>query len=483
MQVPINFVGSSYSFENKPLSAQRTVNYYLEVSGAEGRTPIALRGCPGLKSFVTGLDGAVDSLYFFDGVLYASAGTKLYSIDSLGVATERGDIGSGRKAMSWNGTQIVIVNGATGYVYTPSTSTLSQITDTDFKPASSVVFMDQYSVFEEAGTGRFFISALTDSSTFDGTDFATAESAPDDTLAVLSDHRQLILLGTSTIEFWYNSSSTSIATADFPFVRQQGAIIERGLAAKYAIAKGDDTFFWLGDNLRVYRANGFASIPISTPAIEEQFQKYTVDDAFAFFYTWKGHNFFCLVFPTDGKVWECDVNLPPNLAWHERTSYDQLADKNEKRWMANCHTKNENNLGCRAYNKNLVGDYQMGTIWEMDDDTFDEGGEPLVVKRTTHYSHADQRTVFMSELEVLMESGVGLLSGQGSDPQAIIRTSKDGGRTFGNERRFAIGATGDYRRIYGRNFGGFKSKAFQIEISDPVNRDILGATGEITVGL
>ncbi len=464
MQAQIPFVGPAYASTNTPLALQESVNYYLEVDGDDARTPLALRGTGGLTSWVTGLNGPIKGGGYYGGVLYVIAGGKFYSVDSVGTATERGSVSTGtRWSTSYNGTQVVMVNGSVGYVYTVSTATLAKITDVDFVGASTVTFQDSYFIFEENGTGRFFISNINDGSAYDSLDFATAEAAPDDTLAVISDHRQLVLFGENTIEFWYNSGDI-----DFTFARQEGTIIERGLGGKYTIAKNDNSFIWLGDDRKVYRANGYTPIAISNPAIEEEFKGYTISDAFAWSYTWKGQRFYTITFPTDEKTWECNINYPPNKAWHRRESYLK------NRWRANTYFY--------AYNKHLVGDFEAGTIWEMDD-TYVEGSDPLVSKRVTNYIHADQKSMFMQELDILMQSGTGTVSGEGKDPQAMLRTSKNGGRTWSTERRAAIGQGGDYNRVYFRNLGKFKSKAFEFSISDPVNRDIIGAVGEVTVGV
>jgi len=55
--------------------------------------------------------------------------------------------------------------------------------------------------------------------------------------------------------------------------------------------------------------------------------------------------------------------------------------------------------------------------------------------------------------------------------------SDDGGRTFGNERKLSLGTTGDYkRRTVAYNLGYSRDRVYDLKVSDPVNRDIIGAT-------
>ncbi|MCV5997943.1 hypothetical protein, partial [Enterococcus faecalis] len=76
----------------------------------------------------------------------------------------------------------------------------------------------------------------------------TAEGQPDPLVAILSDHREIFLFGTETIEVWYNSGAS-----DFPFERNQGAFIEKGCGARYSVAKQNNTVYFIGSDLMVYQ--------------------------------------------------------------------------------------------------------------------------------------------------------------------------------------------------------------------------------------
>ena len=43
-----------------------------------------------------------------------------------------------------------------------------------------------------------------------------------------------------------------------------------------------------------------------------------------------------------------------------------------------------------------------------------------------------------------METGVSLVTGEGSDADIMFSISVDGGRTFGNEKMVSVGRLGDY---------------------------------------
>jgi Neuraminidase (sialidase) len=73
-----------------------------------------------------------------------------------------------------------------------------------------------------------------------------------------------------------------------------------------------------------------------------------------------------------------------------------------------------------------------------------------------------------------MDVGVGLESGD--DPKVSLRTSKDGGKTWSNELIRSIGKVGEYsKRVIWNRVGGGRKVVFEVTITDPVKRNIVGA--------
>jgi hypothetical protein len=83
-----------------------------------------------------------------------------------------------------------------------------------------------------------------------------------------------------------------------------------------------------------------------------------------------------------------------------------------------------------------------------------------------------------------VQSGVGLTSGQGSDPQMMLSISRDGGRTWSPfESWQSLGKQGEYQhRVRWKKLGQGRQLLFKVSISDPVPRTIIGATANISVG-
>jgi hypothetical protein len=79
--------------------------------------------------------------------------------------------------------------------------------------------------------------------------------------------------------------------------------------------------------------------------------------------------------------------------------------------------------------------------------------------------------VFFTALELMMQTGVGLATGQGSDPQARLSWSDDGGYTWSNEVSRPIGKIGERNaRVRWLRLGRGRDRVFKVEISDPVRR-------------
>ena len=457
MRIP--FTIQSYTHESLPLSAQRVVNYYPEQAPAEAKSPSILLPWPVLKEFSTVGAGPIRGSHQMAEILYVVSGSNLYSVDPSGVETDLGSIGTnatGLVSMADNGTELVVVNDNDGYVYNRSTEVLAKITDPDFPKVSSVAQLDGYHIFPKLNSDQWIISALRDATSYDALDFATAEGDPDKLVNIHVDHRQVLLMGTRTIEPWYNSGET------FPFNPVSGAFIDTGLGAKYAVASLDNTTFWLGDDKIVYRLAGFTPERISTHAIEQAIAKISgVGDGRAFGMRWKGHAFFILTFPDQATfVYDAATRL-----WHERETFGQ------KGWIACCHT--------RVYGLDIVGDQNAGKLYTLEE-TGDDAGVPVRRIATGAPLYANGRWAFMPEFEAIFESGVGLTSGQGEDPQAMLQYSDDGGRTWSSEIWRDIGKIGVFRqRTVWRRLGRFKERVVRLTVSDPVAVRLMGANAEL----
>jgi hypothetical protein len=431
-----------------PWGGAKLTNCFAEKSEGDKRDLFGVMLIPGMVSFTTLANAPVRGLHRMGDTLYAVGGARLYSISSTGVATDLGSVpGTGRVAMADNGTQLSIVSGNIGYVLSGGTiSTPANL------PAavSDVAYMDGYMLWTVASNDTFVISSLNDALTYDVLDIATVEGSPDDLVGLIVDHREVQFYGKQSIEIWYNSGAS-----DFPFERQGNAFIERGCFSRDSIVKIDNSVHFVGDDRVVYRLDGYRPVRISTHDIEYAYRNAT--DFWAFDYTMEGHKFYVLC--TDVGTFAYDMATG---AWANRESTG-LAN-----WRAG--------FGVHCYDEVIVGSNTTGDIYTLSLDTYSEDGETISMEIELPALEAgDGRRLTMYEFELICETGVGLSTGQGSDPQAMLTYSDDGGRTWSNEMWRSMGEIGEYttRPTWGP-LGDFYTRQMKLVITDPIRRMALG---------
>lgn len=474
MQIP--FVGGSYTARSVNLDAQACINFYVEVDeSGNGKSPSALIGCPGTRLLATlPGTGQVRGLWSSSvGDMIAVQGNYVYRVSSSYVATYIGGIStsSGPVSITDNGTDAVLVDGPNGYVINLATSAFNQITDPAFYGADKVDYLDNYFIFNRPGTQQFYISEIA-STNFNALDFASAEGSPDNIVSFIVDHRQLIIFGSQSAEIFENTGAE-----DFPIQRAGNVFIEQGCIAPFSIVKIDNTVFWLGGNNRgsgvVWRLDGATPRRISTFAVEFAIQGYgDISDCVAYAYQQEGHSHIVFNFPSANATWCFDA---ATNYWHQR-AYLNPSSGNLDRHRSNCHA---------FFNgEHIVGDWENGNLYALDLNYYSDNGDELpAIRAAMHLSDQSYRRIRFNALEIDFERGVGLVTGQGSNPICSMDYSDDGGHTWSNKKDASIGAIGEYkaRARYGR-LGMSRDRVYRITITDPVKRIIVGASSD-AVGL
>ena len=458
-------IGPSYQERSLPFDAQRTVNLFPTIDETkEGREVASLYGTPGKLLFGTAGTGSVRQMFYSTGGrAFVVTGTTLYELDSSGTATSRGTLnaGSGVVTMGENGSQLMICDGQYGYIFTYGTNAFAVISDGDFPSASTMCFIDGYFAVSKNLSGAFYISSLYDGTAWDALDFATAESSPDNLVRIFPAVGLLWLFGDKSIEIWSNIGGTG-----FPFARVSGGKIETGCASPHSVVSLDNSVFWIGQDSRgtgvVYRASGFTPQRVSTHAIEYKLQQSNLSAVRGYTYQQDGHTFYVL---TDSDTFTFVYDIATQL-WHERaylSAGNLVADLGSTCMF--------------AFGKVLVGDRSSANVYQLKLDNYSDNTQPILRSRTfTHLSNNEEPFNIRS-LVVGFEYGVGLQTGQGSDPQCWLEVSKDGGITWGRKLYANIGPVGiRNKRAMWNKLGNFDRMAtFRVSISDPVKVAITGA--------
>ena len=131
--------------------------------------------------------------------------------------------------------------------------------------------------------------------------------------------------------------------------------------------------------------------------------------------------------------------------------------------------------------KPYVCDYRNGLIYTVAANVYTDNGTAIVREWETKHVFHDLDRLSVYEFQVEFEPGTGLVTGQGSNPQAMLQYSKDGGATWSSELWSGIGEIGAYiRRAIWRRLGMARDFVFKVRVSDPVKVVIVNA--QIRVG-
>lgn len=350
----------------------------------------------------------------------------------------------------------MIVDGTYGYIYNASTNSFAQISDGDF-PSSpqTVTFEGGRFLVNKGDSGQFHGSDTYDGTAWNALNFATAESAPDHLVRVDNLAGRVILWGNSSIEQWANAGLPG-----FPYLRIGGANEDFGLAARWSVTPYMGSFAFLArvrdGQVIVGLLDGNGVQRISTFELDHLINSYSsVSDATAFSYILGGHPMLELNFPAQGKSWLYDGQL-----WNE---------------LKSSGSRHRAEIGQAFINHQIVSDYSNGKLYKLKPDVYTDNGESIRMELQSRHLYKEGATFRVNSFQVDGEMGVGLATGQGSDPQIMLQVSKDGGNTFGNEIWAPLGKVGEYTsRAKWRRLGSARDFVFQLAITDPVKRHITG---------
>jgi hypothetical protein len=469
-----NFIGGAYRARSPVLAAETLENLYLEtITDEKNAKRQMLLGTPGLRLLITAPGPSVGGrgLFSQDTLTVCVIGTTLYRLDvsvpalyALGtVANDGGPVSFACNGQG--GTQLAVVSAGELKILNTQTLALSAAVALPLTNLPQVVrYMDGYFLLTEKNTIRVWFSALEDGTSWNALDFfaVSLQSSNVVGIEVLSDRLWVFQSQTSVV--YYDTGDT-----DNPFQPYPSTVMQEGATSPWAIMVSGETIQWLSqDNqgrARVVQATTPTPQKVSTAAIDWSLEQAdTLLTAEMLAYSQEGHEFTALSVPglgPHGWTWVVDNT---EHEWHRRFSWDGAAGV-KKIWRARgC---------CLAGETLLVGDRDTNAIYVLDLDTYTEGGDPLPWERTAPYVSAENQILAMDQIELGLEGGVGLPSGQGSSPTIMLELSDDGARTFGPEMDADMGAQADYndRCVWTRCGQAMAGKLVaRLSGSDPVKR-------------
>lgn len=485
--------GRGFKGKSSNVTAQRRLNLYAEVPPETDKSQFVLYGRPGLNPVTMTTTaggraagpttGAITITSITNGgTVYSpteyawlvrgcfeqlSSGMTVRNSNYTPFSAAEFDPGSALCALAYNGTCIFAVNGASAWWLNGYAVTAAGIVEASagapgafpWTGATSVTFLaGRFIVNYPKIPGQFCWSILNSfvASNWSGLDFATAESSPDGLVCVLANRGELVLFGTQTTEFWIPDATTVFAAI-------VGATVQWGLVAQWSVQVIDGSVFFLGveadSRPKICVLVGHVVTPISTPDVEAVLNRDDIDLSLctSTAFNVAGHLFYVLnlantslVFDSTSKTWG---------EWQTDGS----------RWACNF---------VLLYSGTLIGmDSRNGNVYIIDPDTFADNGQPIIHELISRHIFNNLDRISVAAFAVDIESGVGVSTGQGSDPQMSLQISRDGGHTYGNEMWTTLGAVGQYlQRAVWRRLGRGRDFVFKLRISDPIKVVIVAAS-------
>ena len=381
-------------------------------------------------------------------------------------------------------------------------------TDGAFSGGTAIFTVDNYFVYNNPGTQQWGSSDLL-SPLSQSTSYAFKDATPDKLVTLIVDHREIYLMGEASSEVW-----TDVGAVPFPFQRIPGTTTQHGVAAKFSIARVDNSFAYVSRNSRgqaqIMQMVGYVPQRISTHAVENSITQQYIDDAIAWTYQLEGHEVYVVTFPSIELTWAYDATTK---MWHKWLYTEDSGQ----------FTRHRGECLALFQGLVLVGDYQNGKIYEVDKKNYTDDGQTIRRLRRAPHLITDMQRQYFDELQIQFQPGVGTtglsvnigitplpstyiiypsaifsigptetfvlgapaisIPSTTTNPQAMLRWSNDGGSTWSREHWVSIGQLGKYKnRAIWRRLGTARDRVYEVSVSDPVNMVIVSANLKSSAG-
>lgn len=448
--VALNTNGASYASRSVPLSAQRSLNIYPEVT-PQGISPTVMFTWPGsstvaLNATLPGMRG----LYAWQGDVYGVSGSDFVKFDgnNLGSYTIVGTIpvnGFQRASMSDNGEVIIICAGDTPYQY--DGTNLTAIGGVTANP-TKVQFLNER-FYINGDDGGVTVSDVL-STNFDNANVFYGRSTPEPTVTHYIFNQIIYLFDPDSVEPWQD-----VSTGAPPVGRINQGIIEGvGCSSINGVTSTDSYMYFIGTDGHAYRVNGFSAQDITNTVIAGHFRGLNVANVILESISMQGDKFIIFNFLDDDETW---VYSEGSSSWFE-IGVDGFGYPISSfvffggRWLGGLNSA----LG----------------IFELSPDTVINANQPLIRERIISTVSGDDIgepgvMLEMSKIRFSMETGMAIDSFNFRSPEVMIIPSFDGGYTFGKPIFLDLGESGDFTLpVELHMMQQFRRAVFKIRLTD-----------------
>jgi hypothetical protein len=478
------FIGPTYQGASRIAGNERCVGFYLEKNETPGAVyPWTLQPTPGLVSRATTAEGPGRGAWSMDGRSLLVQGHALYELSTAWAATNRGAIARDDNPAQLasngdGGDEVAIASAGEVKIFNLATNVLSAAIVG--LTGHQVGYLDSRFLALNLNDSTWRISDRYDGTTWDPTQEEIRSTAPDRWKALCVAGKYIFLPGSETTDIYYDAG-----LSPFPFAPIDGALLPVGIAASWSIAVLLGNPAWLTQSGQGQRSVVWAQgtgMPrrISTHAMEFALNGYaSVSDARGDVFELEGHAFYKLTFPSAGATWLFDA---ASGQWTEWPYWNSVTGQEEAHLTA---------AHCFFNGFHVVTSRSNGDIYTLGTSTYTDNGATIRrVRRVPIPKLSDDALwIFLSEIELHMDAGIGLQVAAGTagyDPQVALRISRDGGNTWGTEISVSAGKIGEYlTRVIFNRLGRYRDGLGVVEFifTDPVPYRISGASMQTRPGI
>ncbi|MEO1503118.1 MAG: hypothetical protein AAFU68_02715 [Pseudomonadota bacterium] len=452
---------SATDLSNPGFSRERLLNLYIRSFPSGAKSPALIKRTAGLTAWLDlGTGAQVRELLHVpgDGLLYAVSDGKLYSTPETPAATQRGsginDNHNTTMAANQNG-EVAIAAGGTYYTWdktTFATPTMNALTG-----VQQVAGDGNYIFLADTSSGRIQSTAIGDVNTLAALDFANADEQPDRIRAIAWNGAYLYVLGTTTVETWRETGGNN-----FPYSREQGTTIMKGIAAARSIATEGNSIFYISQDWTVQEIRDGRRYEVSTPALSRILQEYTdFSTVTGCTFAEGAHKFYQIRF-SDRASWSYDQKT---TFWHERCS-SQTDDLIPSKIVSSA----------QAFGLQLIGG-DDGIIYKVDETAIKEGADTLLRLIRTPPIVTDGDEVTLDRVGIDVKTGG---TDIGRDASIDLCISEDGETWSPPMTRNMGGFANRTRRVEWHGLGQADEHHLEFRITDPIDVSFYGGRIDIS---
>lgn len=381
------------------LKDQRFINMFPETRKVDQleNTKIFISKRPGLTSYKDFGTGEGRQMAYFRGKFYIVLGNQLIEDGvtptvKATLSTSTGPV----SLLSCNsgslGDYLFMCDGTNAWVIKQD-GTVTQVTDVNFPTPHIPVptFIDGYVCLAKGSD--VYTCTLDDPFTWPTSNFLSAEMFPDPIISLARQNNQVVVLGRTSIEFFYDAANA----AGSPLSRNDAATIQMGTAAAYAVYQNEQFCIYISASDSGGRAawliKGFQPQKISDEYIERILDaEVDMSDCYGFGIRTKGHLFYVLNLKTSGRTLVYDVD---EKLWHE---WSTNSSGTHTVFAYNCMADSGIGAAHVLHNSN-------GTVYKVDPSSNIDDATTIICDITTNkYDMDSYNRKFMSSLKLVGDS-------------------------------------------------------------------------------